>query len=167
MKPAPLLLGTALLALLSACAPTLTASHPGRIVNTTTGQEGTVQFLPGSLTPQAAGATGVDNVVITIGADTYTGRTVLLDAGSTAPQPYGFSVAFGGSTGTQGSGVGWNVGYGPKPAPPQATLKTGNLIARTASTPTRTLTCTLTVDSAGRGIGECTDQTGVKYALQF
>ena len=47
------LLGAALLAsVLGACAPAVTAPQTGRIVNTRTGEEGTVTFTRGTLTPR-------------------------------------------------------------------------------------------------------------------
>ncbi|MCD0175334.1 hypothetical protein IHN32_05155, partial [Deinococcus sp. 14RED07] len=44
---------------------------------------------------------------------------------------------------------------------------TGNLIARAEGDPPALLTCTLTVDAQQRGIGECFDGAGTRYALQF
>lgn len=156
----------ALAALLASCAPTFTATPPGRVVNTATGQEGTVTFAAGSLRPGLT-ATGPDNVVLSIGGQTYTGRAAVLDGTlATAPAPLALSVAVGGTAGTGGSTFGWGARLGPAPQP-QGTLRAGSLIARTAGSPPRTLTCTLTVDERERGFGECRGEDGVRYVMQF
>ncbi|MPY66061.1 hypothetical protein F8S09_05035 [Deinococcus sp. SDU3-2] len=154
----------ALAALLASCAPAFTAVPPGRVVNAATGQEGTVTFAAGSLRPGSP-ATGADNVVLNIGGQTYTGRAAVLD-GTLATAPLALSVAVGGTAGTGGSTFGWGARLGPAPQP-QGTLRAGSLIARTAGPSPRTLTCTLTVDERERGFGECRDEAGVRYVMQF
>ncbi|WP_104991004.1 hypothetical protein [Deinococcus sp. NW-56] len=156
----------ALAALLASCAPTFTAAAPGRVVNAATGQEGTVTFAAGSLRPSLPTA-GPDNVTLSIGGQTYTGRVTVLDGTvAGAPAPLTLSVAVGGTAGTGGSTFGWGARLGPAPQP-QGTLRAGSLIARTAGPAPRTLACTLTVDDAGRGFGECRDEAGVRYVMQF
>ncbi|MDL2344394.1 hypothetical protein QOL99_09530 [Deinococcus sp. MIMF12] len=165
------LAAVALAALLASCAPAFTAAPPGRVVNAATGQEGTVTFAPGSLRPGLP-ATGADNVALSIGGQTYMGRATVLDGSlADASAPLSLSVAVGGTAGTGGTTFGWGARLGPAPQP-QGTLRAGSLIARTAGpgaagTGPRTLTCTLTVDDAGRGFGECRDEAGVRYVLQF
>ncbi|WP_027459704.1 hypothetical protein [Deinococcus murrayi] len=156
----------ALAALLAACAPAFTATPPGRVVNAATGQEGTVTFTPGSLRPGLPAA-GPDNVTLSIGGQTYTGRVVVLEGAlAAAPPPLTLSVAVGGTAGAGGTSFGWGARLGPAPTP-QGTLRTGSLIARTAGPTSRTLTCTLTVDERERGYGECRDEAGVRYVMQF
>lgn len=156
----------ALAALLASCAPVFTATPPGRVVNAATGQEGTVTFTLGSLRPGLP-TVGPDNVVLSIGGQTYTGRAAVLDGTlATAPAPLALSVAVGGTADTGGSSFGWGARLGPAPQP-QGTLRAGTLIARTAGPTPRTLTCTLTVDERERGFGECRDEAGVRYVMQF
>lgn len=160
------LTAVALAALLASCAPAFTATPPGRVVNAATGQEGTVTFAPGSLRPSLS-ATGPDNVTLSLGGQSYAGRVVVLDGTLTsAPAPLSLSVAVGGTAGTGGSTFGWGARLGPAPQP-QGTLRAGSLIARSASSPPRTLTCTLTVDERERGYGECRGEDGARYVLQF
>lgn len=164
------LTGVLAAALLAGCAPTTTAPQQGRIVNSVTGEEGRVTFTPGTLRPRLGDPFAPDNATIVIGGQTYSGRTAILDGGppSLLPAGWGLSLAFGGSAttgnGTQ-LGLGTSLGTADRRAAPVA--RSGNLIARTAGTPPRTLTCTLTVDEREHGIGECTGSDGVKYALQF
>ncbi|GAA0519249.1 hypothetical protein [Deinococcus depolymerans] len=159
------LLGAALLAsVLGACAPAVTAPQTGRIVNAVTGEEGTVTFTRGTLTPHVGDPFAPDNATLRIGGRTYTGRTYLIGNGA-LPGGLGFSVAFGASSGSDGSAVtgGGTRVEGGRPVP----AYTGNLIARADSDPPALLTCTLTVDAQERGIGECFDGAGTRYALQF
>lgn len=168
LAPLPLL-GAALALLLSACAPTQTGPQLGRIVNGATGEEGTVSFTRGSLRPRVADPFAPDNATIRIGGLTYTGRTVIL-SGSALPLPAGWSlsVGVGGDTGLgQGGALGWGTQLDSPPAGRAVPTRSGNLIARTAGAAPRTLTCTLSVDEREHGIGECTGQDGVRYALQF
>ncbi|MXV18047.1 hypothetical protein [Deinococcus xianganensis] len=159
------LLGAALLAsVLGACAPAVTAPQTGRIVNAVTGEEGTATFTRGTLTPRVGDPFAPDNATIRIGGLTYTGRTYLIGNGA-LPGGLGFSVAFGASSGTDGSaftGGGTRV-EGGRPVP----AYTGNLIARVDGDAPGILTCTLTVDAQERGVGECFDGAGTRYALQF
>lgn len=161
--------------LLVSCAPTMNAPTVGRIVNSATGEEGRISFAPGALRPRLGEPFAPDNATIQIGGQTYTGRTAILEGAASSPLPagWGLSVTFAG-----GGAVGQNgaVGFGTTISTPSQggsappVVRTGNLIARTAaaaSEPVRTLTCTLTVDERGHGIGECTGQDNVKYALQF
>ncbi|MBZ9753077.1 hypothetical protein K7W42_19755 [Deinococcus sp. HMF7604] len=158
------LLGAALLTLLAACAPAVTAAQPGRIVNTQSGAEGTVSFTRGTLSPRLGDPFAPDNATLTIGGRTYTGRTYLIGGGS-LPGGLGVSVAFGTS----------NVSGEPTAVAAQTRVDagrpvpayTGNLIARAEGEPPALLTCTLTVDTRERGVGECIDGAGVRYALQF
>lgn len=156
-----------LAALLSACTPSLTAATSGRIVNAATGEQGTVSFLPGALRPQPPGQSG-DNVTVVIGGQSYVGRAAVLEGGpaASAAAPLALSVGFGASVGSAGSGFGVAARVGTPPAS-SATLRSGNLIARTAGATPRTLTCTLQVDTAERGFGECTGSDGVRYVMQF
>lgn len=168
MKALPLLV----VGLLVACAPTMNAPTLGRIVNSATGEEGRLTFAPGALRPRLGEPFAPDNATIQIGGQTYTGRTAILEGAASSPLPagLGLSVTFAG-----GGAVGQNgaVGFGTTISTPNQggsvppVVRTGNLIARTASEPVRTLICTLTVDERGHGIGECTGQDNVKYALQF
>ncbi|PNY83139.1 hypothetical protein CVO96_16165 [Deinococcus koreensis] len=164
------LLGVLVAALLAGCAPAVTGPQPGRIVNSVTGEEGRLTFAPGSLRPRLGEPFAPDNATIVIGGQTYSGRTAILDSGSasTLPAGWGLSLSFGGSaiTGSGNQlGLGAQVGTPDRRAAPVARI--GNLIARTAGASPRTLTCTLTVDEREHGIGECTGNDGVKYALQF
>ena len=164
------LIGTLAATLLAACAPTATVPQQGRIVNSVTGEEGRLTFLPGTLRPRLGDPFAPDNATIQIGGQTYSGRTAILDSGPASPLPagWGLSLAFGGSatTGTGNQlGLGAQVGSQDRRAFPVA--RSGNLIARTAGESPRTLTCTLSVDEREHGIGECTGNDGVKYALQF
>ncbi|MGM9320229.1 hypothetical protein [Deinococcus aquaticus] len=165
----PALLGSALLAgALASCAPALTGLQTGRIVNTRTGQEGTVTFVRGSLNARLPDVFAPDNATIVIGERTYTGRTYLLD-GVASPLPAGssLSVGFGASTGGGNAG---DFGFGTRfdtGRPRLAPTRTGNLIARVQGDAPGLLTCTLTVDAQERGIGECFDGAGTRYALQF
>ncbi|MBB5233401.1 hypothetical protein [Deinococcus budaensis] len=156
-----------LAALLSACTPALTAATSGRIVNAATGEQGTVSFLPGALRPQPPGQSG-NNVTLVIGGQSYVGRAAVLEGGPAASGTgsLGLSLGFGASVGSAGSGWGLAARVGTPPAP-SATLRSGNLIARTAGAAPRTLTCTLQVDTAERGFGECSGEGGVRYVLQF
>ena len=169
MKLTPVLLSAACVAALVSCAPTATGPQVGRIVNSVTGQEGTVSFMRGTLQPRLGDPFAADNATIRIGGQTYSGRTTILNgnAGSLLPAGLGLSFSVGGGVAT---GEGSAVAVGTRldtPRPGAATVRNGNLIARTAAGPTLTLTCTLTVDETEHGIGECTGNDGVKYALQF
>ncbi len=164
MKPLALL-GVALLAsVLGACAPSVTALQTGRIVNAVTGEEGTVTFRRGTLSPRLGDPFAPDNATIRIGGRTYSGRTYLIGGGA-LPGGLGFSVAFGAGSGTDGSTFtgGSTRVEGGRPVP----AYTGNLIARAEGAPPALLTCTLTVDAQERGVGECFDGAGTRYALQF
>ena len=169
MKSIPVLLGVTLAGVLASCAPTMTGPQMGRIVNSVTGQEGTVSFVRGTLQPRLGNPFAADNATIRIGGQTYSGRTAIL-SGSVAsllPAGLGLSLSVGGSAAIGENGA---VALGTRldtPRPGTATVRSGNLIARTVGAPTLTLTCTLTVDEAEHGIGECTGNDGVKYALQF
>ncbi|MDB5044709.1 MAG: hypothetical protein JWQ08_759 [Deinococcus sp.] len=168
MKRPLMLLGLA--AVLASCTPALVGPPTGRIVNTSSGQEGTISFVSGSLQPRS-GTTRLDNnVTIQIGDRTYVGRSVIIDTASPAPSPFDFGIGFnfgsawdGAGNRTPYSGVG---GTARTPAP-RLVSRTGNLIARTDGNASRTLTCTLTVDVQEHGYGDCTDNSGVRYVLQF
>lgn len=163
------LLSAAFALLLGACAPLQTGPQVGRIVSGATGEEGTVSFVRGSLRPRVADPFAPDNATIRIGGQTYTGRTVILSGSALAlPVGWSLSVGAGGDTrlGTSGA-LGWGTQLESPPAGRSVPTRSGNLIARTAGNAPRTLTCTLSVDERERGIGECTDQDGVRYALQF
>ncbi|GHF31659.1 hypothetical protein HNQ07_000525 [Deinococcus metalli] len=158
-------------ALLASCAPTVTGPRQGRIVNSVTGTEGTVTFVSGSLRPRVGDPFAPDNATITIGGQTYTGRTAIVDgsgAGNPLPAGWGLSVGFGASSSAFTNGM---VGIGTRLDSPDAhrppVARIGNLIARTTGTPVLTLTCTLTVDETEHGIGDCTGNDGTKYAMQF
>ncbi|CAM3954436.1 hypothetical protein [Deinococcus marmoris] len=169
MKLTPLLLCAAFAGVLASCAPTVTGPQVGRIVNSVTGQEGTVSFTRGTLQPRLGDPFSADNATIRIGGQTYSGRTAILNGGTTSPLPAGLGVSLSlGGTAAVGSNAA--VGIGTRvdtPRPRAAVTRNGNLIARTATAPTLTLTCTITVDESEHGIGECTGNDGVKYALQF
>ncbi|GAA5531834.1 hypothetical protein [Deinococcus aluminii] len=153
-------------ALLASCAPTLTAPTLGRIVNSGTGQEGTVTFLSGVLWSSEAPAG--NNVTIQIGNQSYVGRAVLLDAAAVLPARSALNVGVGFGAGFWDSAPGW--GFGSRlstPPTPHVTLRTGNLIAKTAGTTPVTLTCALQVDASQHGIGDCTGSDGARYAMQF
>lgn len=169
MNLTSVLLGAACVGVLAACAPSATGPQMGRIVNSVTGQEGTVSFTRGTLQPRLGDPFAADNATIRIGGQTYSGRTTVLSgsAASLLPAGLGLSLSVGGGVAVGESGA---VAVGTRldtPRPGAATVRSGNLIARTASAPTLTLTCTLTVDESEHGIGECTGNDGVKYALQF
>lgn len=167
MKPLLALLG--LSTLLASCTPAVTGPQLGRIVNGKTGQEGTVAFTRGTLRPRLGDPFAPDNAIISLGTLTYTGRTVILDsavAGPAAPN-WGLRVGFGGGTNIGPNGfLGWGTDFG-TPRHAASYARTGNLIARTAGNAPRTLTCSLMVDEREHGVGECTGDDGVKYALQF
>jgi len=165
--PKVVLASLGLAASLAACAPSLTAATSGRVVNAVTGEQGTVSFLPGALRPQPAGQTG-DNVTVVIGGQSYVGRAAVLEGGpaASATAPLNLSVGFGASVGSAGSGFGVAARVGTPPAS-SSTLRSGSLIARTAGATPRTLTCTLQVDAAERGFGECTGNDGTRYVMQF
>ncbi|THF88527.1 hypothetical protein E7T09_04810 [Deinococcus sp. KSM4-11] len=159
-------------ALLASCAPTVTAPHQGRIVNSVTGTEGVVTFTPGTLRPRLGDPFAQDNATITIGGQAYSGRTAIVDgssgAGNPLPAGWGLSFGFGASSAafTNGMvGIGTRLDSPDRHGPPVARI--GNLIARTGGTPVLTLTCTLTVDENEHGIGDCTGNDGAKYAMQF
>lgn len=154
---------------LGSCAPAVTGPQLGRIVNGSTGEEGTVSIVRGTLRPVVADPFAPDNVTIEIGGQTYRGRSQVVGrAGAALPAGWGLSVGVGGSTrpGDPGqAALGWDTRLdSPRPA---EVSYSGNLIARTAGARVRTLTCTLTVDARERGFGECTGENGTKYALQF
>ncbi|MFC6748564.1 hypothetical protein [Deinococcus aquaticus] len=112
----PALLGSALLAgALASCAPALTGPQTGRIVNTRTGQEGTVTFVRGSLNARLPDVFAPDNATIVIGERTYTGRTYLLDGVASPCRPAAV--------------LAWALG----PAPGEATPETS--VSAPASTP--------------------------------
>ncbi|AFD25317.1 hypothetical protein [Deinococcus gobiensis] len=170
-KRVPLLLSAAAACLLASCAPTLTGPVTGRIVNGQTGEEGTVSFTRGTLRPGYVNGSAGDNVVVRIGSLAYTGRTTIVNGGVVGPLPagWGLSLGFGGGSrlGDEGA-LGWGTRLDtPAPGAAAVTSRTGNLIARTLGASPRTLTCTLTVDTAEHGIGDCTGSDGAKYALQF
>ncbi len=161
----------AIAALLASCAPSATGPVAGRIVNGKTGEEGQVAFTRGTLRPRLNAAQAPDSVTIAIGGQTYSGRTVVVDGGSVRTAPgnwagnWDMSFGFGGSRNVNDNFFGWGSRVGRSQ---EATLaRTGNLIARTTTAPTRTLTCTLTVDVYEHGVGDCTDGEGTRYALQF
>ncbi|THF71977.1 hypothetical protein E7T06_01055 [Deinococcus sp. Arct2-2] len=168
MKRPLMLLGLA--AVLASCAPALVGPPSGRIVNTSTGQEGTISFVGGSLQPRTGTGRLDNNVTIQIGEQTYVGRSVIIDTASPAPSPLDFGIGFNfgnpwDNMGSRDPYFGVN-GTARTPAP-RLVSRTGNLIARTDGNAPRTLTCTLTVDVQEHGYGECTDSSGVRYALQF
>ena len=177
MKRPSALLPLVALGLLASCAPAVTGPQLGRIVSGSTGEEGTVSIVRGTLRPLVADPFAPDNVTIEIGGQTYRGRTQVVGRSAAGlPAGWGLSVGAHGSTRTgdpalSGSGqaaLGWDTRLdSPRPA---EVSYSGNLIARTAPAPgarVRTLTCTLTVDARERGFGECTGENGTKYALQF
>ena len=164
MKCSLLLCGAA--ALLASCAPSVTGPVVGRIVNSKTGAEGQVSFTRGTLKPRLGDPFSPDNAVIAIGGQTYTGRTVLIDGGAVrTPSNWDMSFGFGGGRAVNDGFFGW----GTRLNTPQRTdlARTGNLIAKTAGANPSVLTCTLTVDVYEHGVGDCTDSSGTKYAMQF
>lgn len=164
MKRLAILLGCG--ALLASCAPTITGPVTGRIVNNTTGQEGTVSFTRGTLKPRLDGPNAADNAVLNIGGRTYTGRTVIINSGvNTTPN---WSASFDWVAGNRawGPGFGWRTGFD-TPRNDVVVSRTGNLIAKTTAQPTQTLTCTLNVDVYEHGVGDCLGSDGTRYTLQF
>ncbi|ADV66948.1 hypothetical protein [Deinococcus maricopensis] len=158
MNATPLLFASALL--LGACAPTVT-SPQGRLVNTTTGQEGAIAF-DGTLAPDWTLPTSKPNVTIRLGADVYTGRYTVLDDSAT-PGPLRLGVTVGASFGnTNSTAYGGSIEAGTRRT---AAPRNGNLIAKTPAG--QVLTCTFQVDVNRHGIGECQDGRGGRYALQF
>lgn len=155
------LLGTGLLA---SCAPTLNTPVTGRIVNTSTGQEGTITFTRGTLQPRLDGPNAPNNVSISLGGQTYTGRTVILNTSTSTPS---WNTRFDWIYPSRP----WNTTFGLRTGfdlPSQTQLnRTGNLIARTTTNPPQTMTCNLTIDPYEHGIGDCIDGQGTRYALQF
>ncbi|MFB9994849.1 lipoprotein [Deinococcus oregonensis] len=168
MKRPLMLLGLA--AVLASCTPGLVGPPTGRIVNTTNGQEGTISFVSGSLQPRS-GTTRLDNnVTIQIGDRTYVGRSVIIDTASPVPSPFDFGIGFNFGNTWDGTGNRYpssGVGGTVRTPAPRLVSRTGNLIARTDGNASRTLTCTLTVDVQEHGYGDCTDDAGVRYVLQF
>ncbi|EYB68329.1 hypothetical protein DEIPH_ctg025orf0204 [Deinococcus phoenicis] len=155
-------------ALLASCAPTLTAPTLGGIVNAGTGQEGVVTFQPGTLGASAGSTLGANNVTLQIGGQTYTGRAALLDTAVVFPARAAFELGFGFGSGAWNPGADWIWGSRLRTPPtPQATLRTGNLIAKTAGPVPLTLTCSLQVDASEHGIGDCLGSDGARYAMQF
>ncbi|MEF2278221.1 hypothetical protein V3W47_07905 [Deinococcus sp. YIM 134068] len=152
-------------ALLASCAPALNPPVTGRIVNSTTGQEGTVTFHPGALRGQAGDPFGGNNTTVVIGGLTYGGRTTLISASNTVTVRPSLGVSLGFGTGPYADPFfGTRVGTTTQT---RSTLRTGNLIARTSGANARTLTCTLQVDDANHGVGDCTGSEGGRYAVQF
>lgn len=162
------LIGLAGVALLASCAPTFTAATVGRVVNASTGEEGTVTFQPGALRTRAGDPFGGNNTTVVIGGQTYAGRAALLDAVVAVPAntKLNFGIAFAAGSSGGNTSTGYGLFLGTQPAQP-GTLRTGNLIAKTAGTGPRTLTCTLQVDEREHGVGDCTGSDGVRYVLQF
>ena len=146
--------------LLGACAPALTTPQ-GRLVHTTTGQEGVITF-EGTLAPDWTLPTSKPNVTIRLGNDVYTGRYTVLDNSAT-PGPLRLGVTVGATFGnTNSTAYGGSIEAGTART---AALRSGNLIAKTAAG--RVITCTFQVDVNRHGIGECQDASGGRYALQF
>lgn len=152
--------------LLASCAPSMTGPVTGRIVNTVTGVEGTVQFTRGTLQPRLEGPNAPENATLQIAGQTYTGRTVLIDNGVITSPAWRASLNLFGGHNNRESGFGWYTRVG-TPGNERLVTRTGNLIARTSTAPTLTLTCTLSVDMNEHGVGDCTGSDGTKYALQF
>ncbi|BDP41954.1 hypothetical protein DAETH_19230 [Deinococcus aetherius] len=152
-------------ALLASCAPALNPPVTGRIVNATTGQEGTITFSPGALSTRAGDPFAGNNTTIQIGGQTFGGRTVLLDASTTVTVRPAVDVGFGFGTGPYDDPFfGTRVGTTTQT---RTGLRTGNLIAKSFAAPARTITCTLQVNDAYHGVGDCTGSDGARYALQF
>lgn len=164
MKRTFLLLGCA--GLLASCAPTITGPVVGRIVNNTTGQEGTVSFTRGTLKPRLDGPYAADNAVINLAGRTYTGRTVIINSGVSAAPTWNASFDWMGGNRRWNNGWGWGIGFD-TPSNDVRVSRSGNLIARTNTTPVQTLTCNLSVDVYEHGVGDCLGNDGTKYALQF
>lgn len=169
MKRCSALVLTAIIGLLASCAPTVTGPIAGRIVNGTTGEEGAVSFTRGTLQPRIGDPFAADNAVISIGGTTYRGRSVVLDGGtvSTLPANWGLSLGFSGGTRHGEEAFGWGTRLDSPRRDTVSLTRTGNLIARSAAPNAKTLTCTLLVDAYEHGVGDCTGNNGVKYALQF
>ncbi|WP_019007889.1 lipoprotein [Deinococcus aquatilis] len=168
MKRPLMLLGLA--AVLASCTPALVGPPTGRIVNNTTGEEGTISFVSGSLQPRLGTSRLDNNATIQIGNRTYVGRSVIIDTASPAPSPldFGLSFNFGNAWDFNGNRDPYlGVGGSARTPAPRLVSRTGNLIARTDGNASRTLTCTLTVDVQEHGYGDCTDSGGVRYVLQF
>jgi len=161
-----MLLGLA--AVLASCTPALVGPPTGRIVNTTTGEEGTISFVAGSLQPRLGTGALDNNVTIQIGDRTYVGRSVIIDSASPAPSPLDFGLQFNvGNTWGGSRDSYFGLGGSARTPAPRLVSRTGNLIARTDGNASRTLTCTLTADVQEHGYGDCTDSGGVRYVLQF
>lgn len=154
-------------ALLSSCAPTLTASTVGRVVNTSTGEEGSVTFGPGALRARAGDTLGKNNVTVQVGGRSYVGRAALVDTAVTAPSRLNFSVGIGFSSGAPtGPALGLETRAGtPRDTSPRT--RAGNLIVRTEGDDPATLTCTLQVDPTEHGVGDCMGSNGARYVMQF
>ncbi|GGJ72206.1 hypothetical protein [Deinococcus aquiradiocola] len=151
--------------LLASCAPTLSGSAAGRIVNVRTGDEGRLTFI-GGFRDRATLPGDPDNVTVTVGGRTYSGTYTVL--GNGRPN-LGVSVGFG-------TGFGWGgadtvfgrASFGDRPAP--TFTRPGNLVARTTPATgdtAQTLTCTFQADANDHGIGSCQDSLGASYTLQF
>ena len=67
MKTPSALLSLAAVGLLASCAPAVTGPQLGRIVSGSTGEEGTVSIVRGTLRPIVADPFAPDNVTIEIG----------------------------------------------------------------------------------------------------
>lgn len=163
MKRLVLLLAGA--GLLASCAPTLTGPVSGRIVNTVTGQEGSVSFTRGTLKPRLDGPYAADNATIVIGGQSYTGRTVIINSGVSVAPTWNASFDWYSANRTWDR-FGWSSGFS-APHNDVQVSRSGNLIAKTAGTPPLLLTCTLNVDVYEHGVGDCTGSDGTRYALQF
>lgn len=153
--------------LLSACAPTLSLSTVGRVVNSATGEEGSVTFAPGALRARAGDALGSPNVTLQVGSRRYSGRVALVDVAAAPARPnLSFSVGVGFSTGVPAGGSA-SVGLGTPRESERSGTRTGNIIARTGGDASLTLTCTLAVDPGEHGVGDCAASDGARYVLQF
>lgn len=167
MKATLACLSTAALLALASCAPALNPPVTGRIVNAASGQEGTVTFHPGALRGQTGDPFGGNNTTVQIGGLTYGGRTTLISASTTVTVRPSLDVGLGFGF---GSGLYADPFFGTRVGTTTRTrdsLRTGNLIAKTFGQTPRTLTCTLQVDDANHGIGDCTGSEGGRYAVQF
>lgn len=162
MKSTFVLLVAGLAVALASCAPTQNSPQLGRIVNVETGEEGQISFTSGSLRPRIGDPFAADNVVIRIGKQSYSGRSVVINSAAQSANNWGFSVGIG--AGKSNANSFWN--FDTDNRRPAGMARTGNLVARTASAIPKTMTCTLVVDEREHGIGECTDSSA-KYILQF
>lgn len=143
--------------LLGSCAPTQSGPLIGRIVSATTGIEGEVSIVRGTLYNRPEGVNASENVMITLGKQVLTGRTVLVDTGiTTVTQNW---------TGNTWPYRPWSMTGRPF-VYNEVVSRSGNLIARSRKGDL-IITCQLLVNTNEHGTGECQGSDKNSYTVQF